>query len=84
MQVARSSDKREIVWGWEPGVRVGGEHRRLRPTGTPPPVVGLGVRFVRSFLPEQLLTSFGMSVARSELIDFLVLCNSSGIVFIML
>jgi len=84
MQVARSSDKREIVWGWEPGTCVAGEHRRLRPFGNPLAAVGAGVRFVCCFLPEQLPTSLGIRVARSELTNFLVSCYSSGIMFILL
>ena len=35
-------------------------------------------------LLEQMPTSLGISVARSELNDFLVLCNSSGIMLILL
>ena len=72
MQAARKSDKREIVCGWKPGARVAREHRRSRPFGNPPPVVGVDVRFMCCLLPEQLPTSLGISDARSELIDFLV------------
>ena len=82
MQLARSIDKREIVWGWEPGARVTGEHRRLRPFRNLPPVVGAGVRFVRCLLPEQLPTSLGIIASRSELNVFLVFLNSSGIVLL--
>ena len=84
VQVARSYDKREIVWGWEPGARVAGEHRRLRPFGNPPPVVGACVRFLCCLLPEEMPTSLGIGVSRSELIDLIVLCKSSGIMFVML
>ena len=80
--MARSSDKREIVWGWEPGARVAGEPRRLRPFGNPPPVVGAGVRFVCCLLPEQLPMSLGIIVSRSELNVFLVFKISFGIVLL--
>jgi hypothetical protein len=82
--VARTFDKREIVWGWEPGARVARDHRRLRPFWNSPPVVGAGVRFVCCLLPEQMPTSLGISVSRSEQIDLLVLCNLSGIMFVLL
>ncbi len=82
--MAKSSDKREIVRGWEPGARVAGKHRRLRPFGTPHPIVGAIARFVCCFLTEHLPPSLGISVARSELIDFLDVFKSSGIMFILL
>jgi hypothetical protein len=84
VQVARSFDKREIVWGWEHGARVAGKHRRLRPFGIPPPVVGGGVRFVYCLLSEQMPTPLRIHVSRSELNNFLVLCSSSGIMFVLL
>jgi hypothetical protein len=84
VKVARSSDKREIVWGWEPGARVTGEHRRLMPFGNPPPVIGACVHFVCGLLPTHLPTSVGISASRSELNGFLVLCNSFGIIFVLL
>ena len=80
MQVSRSSDKQEIMWDWEPGARVAEEHRRLRPFGNPPPVVGAGASFMCCRLPEQLPMSLGIIVYRAELRAFLVFCNSSGII----
>ena len=75
--MARRSVKREIVRGWESGARGAEELRRFRPTGTPPPLIGVGVRFLCYFPSELPPPSRGMDVTRSVLVAFLVFCNSS-------
>ncbi len=77
MYVSRLSDMREIVRGWEPGALDAEEYRRFSTFETRPPVVMVDVRCWRCFLPELPLPSRGMSVARMELVAFLVFCNSS-------
>ena len=85
MHVARRFDKREIVRVWERGALVAEEFRCFRPSGTPPPVVIVGVRCWRCFPPELPPLSRGMGVAGTEVVAFLVFCNSHCLmVFAML
>ena len=64
---------RELVMGWAPGAPDAEEHRRFRSLGTPPPVVIVGVRCWRCFLPELPLPSRVMGVARTKLVAFKIL-----------
>jgi len=78
VQVARSSVKREIVWGCEPGAHVAGDGR-LRPFGGLPLVVGACVRFVCCRWPEQLPMALMIFGSSSVLNVFFIICNSSAL-----
>ncbi len=79
MQVARSSVRREIVWGRELGARVAAD-RRLKSFGSPSPVIGAGVRVVCCSLPEQSPVTLREVVCSSVLNVVVICCNSSGII----
>jgi hypothetical protein len=79
VQVARSYVKLEIVWGWDPEARFAMD-RRLWSFGNPPPVIGVGVRFVCCRLPEQLPETLENIVSSSVLNVFFILFYLSGIV----
>ncbi len=54
------------------------ERRRSRPSGTPPPVVLVGIRCLRCLPPELLLSSCGESAFKSGLVALQLSCNLCG------
>ena len=72
VQVAKRSDRQEIVRGWAPMAPVAEELRRLRLFWTPPLVVIFGVRCWRRFVPELPLSSRGMGISSVGLVVVMI------------